>query len=51
MINKIIEISNFAVFDSLKFTNGNSSDWDGVLQKNTVIYAPNGTGKTSLSLI
>ena len=37
MINKIIEISNFAVFDSLKFTNGNSSDWDGVLQKNTVI--------------
>lgn len=51
MIDKIIEISNYATFNSLKFTNGNNSDWDGVLKKNTIIYAPNGTGKTSLSLI
>ena len=51
MIDKIIEISNYATFNSLKFTNGNNSDWDGKFKKNTVIYAPNGTGKTSLSLI
>lgn len=51
MIDKLIEISNYATFNSLKFTNGNSSDWDGNLKKNTIIYAPNGTGKTSLSLI
>lgn len=51
MIEKLIEISNYATFNSLKFTNGNNSDWDGNFKKNTIIYAPNGTGKTSLSLI
>ena len=48
MINKLIEIKNFGTFNNFK---GTQTDWHGVFNKNNIIYAPNGTGKTSLSLI
>ena len=48
MINKLIEIKNFGTFNNFK---GTQTDWHGVFNKNNIIYAPNGTGKTSLSII
>ena len=47
MIRKIISIKNFGPF--LNYNAGQG--WDGTLSKNNIIYAPNGSGKTSLSLI
>lgn len=48
MIEKLICICNYG-----KFTNFNikDSDWDGTFRKTNVIYAPNGSGKTSLALL
>lgn len=47
MIEKIISIKNFGPFANYNSGQG----WDGTFSKNNVIYAPNGSGKTSLSLI
>lgn len=44
-IEKIKNYGTYADYDISKV------EWDGKLNKNNVIYAPNGTGKTSLSLI
>lgn len=51
MLNKLIEIQNYSTFKSLKFNNENKSNWRGEFKKNNIIYAPNGSGKTSMSLI
>lgn len=48
MITKLVEIKNFGTFQNFK---GSKTDWKGNFNKNNIIYAPNGTGKTSLSLI
>lgn len=48
MIDKIIFIKNYGKF---KCFNIGVSNWDGVFQKTNVIYAPNGSGKTSLALL
>lgn len=48
MFKKLIQISNYGKF---KDFNISSSDWDGTFKKNNIIYAPNGSGKTSLSLL
>ena len=48
MISKIISIKNYNKFDNLQ---KNGSDWDFSFDKANVIYAPNGSGKTSLSLM
>ena len=48
MIKKIISINNYNKF--ILF-NHSQTNWDCSLKKATVIYAPNGSGKTSLSLM
>lgn len=48
MLEKLISIKNIGRFSKLNLRNG---DWDGVFQKSNIIYAPNGTGKTTLSMI
>ncbi len=48
MIKKILSIKNYNKF--LNF-NRTVSDWDCVFAKTNIIYAPNGSGKTSLSLM
>jgi wobble nucleotide-excising tRNase len=48
MIQKILSIKNFGTF--VNYTK-KDSDWDGSLKRINVIYAGNGRGKTSLSLI
>lgn len=48
MLKKIIQIKNFGTF---KNYNCDGNFWDGKLHKNNIIYAPNGSGKTSISLI
>lgn len=48
LYNKLIEINDYATFS--KFICG-KNNWDGNLQKNNIVYAPNGSGKTSFSLI
>lgn len=46
MYKKLLHIKNYG-----RFINFNSklSDWDGTFQKINIIYAPNGSGKTSLA--
>lgn len=48
MIEKILSIKRYNKFDDLK---KGSTDWDFVFKKTNVIYAPNGSGKTSISLM
>ena len=48
MINKIITVKNYNKFICLK---KEDSDWDFSFKKVNVLYAPNGSGKTSLSLL
>lgn len=48
MIDKVILIHNYGKFRHFDI---GASDWDGVFQKTNVIYAPNGSGKTSLALL
>ena len=48
MITKMITVKNFNKFDDLA---QNKTDWDYSFKKVNVIYAPNGSGKTSLSLM
>lgn len=48
MINKLVHIKNYGTFENFNIKN---SDWDGSFKKINAIYAPNGTGKTSFSLI
>jgi wobble nucleotide-excising tRNase len=49
MLEKIINIENIGKFK--KFSGSSSAEWDGGLRKITTIYAPNGSGKTTFSLI
>lgn len=48
MIDKLISIKNYSKFKNF---NTSISDWDGVFKKTNVIYAPNGSGKTSLAVL
>lgn len=48
MINKIVSIHNYGKFKKFNICD---SDWDGTLNKVNVVYAPNGSGKTSLALL
>lgn len=48
MIDKIITIKKYNKFDDLKKSD---SDWDFCFSKVNVVYAPNGSGKTSISLM
>lgn len=46
MYKKILAIKGYGRFQNF---NCKQSDWDGTLKKVNVIYAPNGSGKTSLA--
>lgn len=48
MLEKLISIQNVGKFTKLNLRDG---DWDGEFSKNNIIYAPNGSGKTTFSLI
>jgi len=48
MLEKLISVRNIGKIAKLTLRNG---DWDGVFQRSNIIYAPNGTGKTTLSMI
>lgn len=48
MISKLLSIKNYNKFINLV---KGQSDWDFTFKKTNVIYAPNGSGKTSLSLM
>ena len=48
MLEKLISIKNIGKLAKLNLRNGN---WDGVFLKSNIIYAPNGTGKTTLSMV
>lgn len=48
MLEKLISIKNIGKLAKLNLRNGN---WDGVFSRSNIIYAPNGTGKTTLSMI
>lgn len=48
MIHKIVYIKNYGKFKNFCAA---SRTWDGVLKQSNVIYAPNGSGKTSLSVL
>lgn len=48
MITKIIAVKRYNKFDDLK---KEDTDWDFSFRKTNVIYAPNGSGKTSISLM
>lgn len=48
MIKKIISIKNYGKFQNF---NTSSKTWNGGLEHINVIYAPNGSGKTSLSVL
>ena len=48
MIKKLISIKNYGKFKNFNISN---SDWDGVFRKINIIYAPNGSGKTSFSVL
>lgn len=46
MIKKIVNINNFGKY---KEFNSSTSNWNGIFEKVTAIYADNGTGKTTLT--
>ena len=46
MYKKLIHIKNYGRF--VNYTS-KASDWDGSFQKINIVYAPNGSGKTSLA--
>lgn len=46
MYKKLLYIKNYGRFANYS---SKSSDWDGTFQKINIIYAPNGSGKTSLA--
>ena len=46
MYKKLLYIKNYGRFVNY---NSKSSDWDGTFQKINIVYAPNGSGKTSLA--
>lgn len=48
MINKLVFVRNYGKFRNFNIVD---SDWDGTFRKTNVIYAPNGSGKTSLALL
>ena len=48
MFKKLISIQNYGRFSNFNIT---QSDWDGTFSKTNVIYAPNGFGKTSFSVM
>lgn len=48
MFKKLIEIKNYGKFRNFNIRHSN---WDGSFKKNNTIYAPNGSGKTSLALL
>lgn len=48
MLKKLLQINNYGKFREFYTI---YSNWDGVFKKNNIIYAPNGSGKTSLALL
>lgn len=48
MLKKLIQIKSYGKFRNF---NIGHSNWDGSFKNNNVIYAPNGSGKTSLALL
>ncbi len=48
MIKKLVYIKNYSKFKNFNIS---KSDWDGVFKKVNIIYAPNGSGKTSFSVL
>lgn len=48
MLKKLVHIKNYAKFCNYNVSN---CDWDGCFKKVNIIYAPNGSGKTSLSVL
>ena len=49
MIHKLIEIKNLGRYKS--FVTSSDCQWNGIFEKNTVVYADNGTGKTTFAQI
>jgi len=47
-MKKLLGIKNYSKFKDFKLQN---TDWDGTFKKINLIYAPNGSGKTSISLL
>ncbi|MEJ9227513.1 AAA family ATPase [Priestia aryabhattai] len=47
-MKKLLRIKNYSKFRDFQLHN---TDWDGTLKKINLIYAPNGSGKTSISLL
>ncbi|MGN4271782.1 AAA family ATPase [Bacillus cereus group sp. BCN115] len=47
-MKKLLGIKNYGKFKDFKL---HTSDWDGTFKKINLIYAPNGSGKTSISLL
>lgn len=48
LLKKLLKIKNYSTFKDFKL---NYTDWDGSFKKVNIVYAPNGSGKTSLSLL
>ena len=48
MIKKLVYIKDYSKFKNFNIS---ESDWDGVFKKVNIIYAPNGSGKTSFSVL
>lgn len=47
-MKKLLGIKNYGKFKDFKLQN---TDWDGTFKRINLIYAPNGSGKTSISLL
>jgi len=48
LVSKIIKIANIGKIKTFNFQTPN---WNGIFKKNTIIYAPNGSGKTTISMV
>lgn len=48
MIKKLVYIKDYSKFKNFNIS---ESDWDGVFKKVNIVYAPNGSGKTSFSVL
>lgn len=48
MIKKIVYIKDYSKFKNFNIS---ESDWDGVFKNVNIVYAPNGSGKTSFSVL
>lgn len=50
MLQRITVMKNFGTYSNYK-PSKNFPEWDGTFKKNNIIYAHNGSGKTTFSLI